>query len=146
MVGRRQEQVLADLWRAKGRAYSCAQGEDANLHEDPDDPSRRLIRQVLGAVSEYERAMVRLRLRNGRRRKAERGGYAYGSPPLGKRTEGAALVDDPEEAATVARIHALHGQRMSLRQIADTLTAEGRPTKRGGRWRPLTVSRVVQRN
>ena len=42
-----------------------------------------MIRQVLGAVAEYERSMVVLRLRNGRRRKAEMGGYASGAPAFG---------------------------------------------------------------
>jgi hypothetical protein len=51
-----QEQLLAEVWRS-GELLSTAGGE-AHLH---DDPSRRLIRQVLGAVSEYERAMIALR-------------------------------------------------------------------------------------
>src|SRR5512132_162390 len=59
-----QEQLLAEVWRS-GELFSTAGGE-ANLHDDPEDPSRRLIRQVLGAVSEYERAMIALRLRRGR--------------------------------------------------------------------------------
>jgi DNA invertase Pin-like site-specific DNA recombinase len=48
-----QEQLLAEVWRS-GELFSTAGGE-ANLHGDPEDPSRRLLRQVLGAVSEYER-------------------------------------------------------------------------------------------
>jgi len=56
-----QEQLLAEVWRS-GELFSTAGGE-ANLHDDPEDPSRRLIRQVLGAVSEYERAMIALRPR-----------------------------------------------------------------------------------
>ena len=56
-----QEQLLAEVWRS-GELFSTAGGE-ANLHDDPEDPSRRLIRQVLGAVSEYERSMIALRPR-----------------------------------------------------------------------------------
>jgi len=140
-----QEQALAEVRRLGGDVWSCAPGEAAYLVDDPDDPSRKLIRQVLGAVSEYERSMVSLRLRSGRRRKAERGGFAYGSPPLGKRAEGGALVDDPDEAATVQRIAELRGEGRSLRAIAAVLEAEGRRTKRGGRWQPATISRVLSR-
>jgi DNA invertase Pin-like site-specific DNA recombinase len=71
-----QETLLAEIAGLGGRVYSTFAGEQEVIEDDPDDPSRRLIRQVLGAVSEYERSLIRLRLRNGRRRKAERGGYA----------------------------------------------------------------------
>jgi hypothetical protein len=44
--------------------------------------------------------MVSLRLRAGRRRKADRGGYAYGSPHYGTRAENKALVVDDQEQTT----------------------------------------------
>ncbi len=50
-------------------------------------------------------------------------------------------VDD--EAETVARIVALRGEGLSLRRIADTLTMEGRATKRGGRWAAVQVHRAL---
>ncbi|MDP9387297.1 MAG: recombinase family protein [Actinomycetota bacterium] len=56
-----QEQLLAELWRMDTTVSSTSSAQDAYLSDDPADPSRRLIRQVLGAVSDYERAMVRLR-------------------------------------------------------------------------------------
>ena len=34
-------------------------------------------------MSDYERAVLRLRLATGRRHKANAGGYAYGAPPFG---------------------------------------------------------------
>ena len=43
--------------------FSTSDAEQGYLQDDPSDPSRKLIRQVLGAVAEYERAMIRLRLR-----------------------------------------------------------------------------------
>ena len=61
-------------------ASSTSTAEAGYLGDDPDDPSRTLIRQVLGAVSQYERSMIALRLRSGRRRKAQHGGYAFGAP------------------------------------------------------------------
>ena len=36
--------------------------------------------------------------------KADTGRYAYGAPPLGARSEGKELVEDPDESATVERI------------------------------------------
>ena len=78
-----QETILAEVRRIGGEVFSTSPAEASYLTDDPDDPSRKLIRQVLGAVSEYERSMVTLRLRNGRRRKAQMGGYASGAPAFG---------------------------------------------------------------
>jgi DNA invertase Pin-like site-specific DNA recombinase len=141
-----QEQILAEARRLGGRVESTSAAEAGYLQDDPSDPARKLIRQVLGAVSEYERSMVALRLRTGRRRKAERGGFAYGSPPLGSRSEGGELVADDDEAKTVERIRELHADGRSLREIAAVLTAEGHKPKRGGDvWHPASLSRIVAR-
>ena len=140
-----QEQLLAEIKRLGGEVFSTSPAEAGYLGDDPDDPSRKLIRQVLGAVSEYERAMIALRLRSGRRRKAERGGYAYGAPPLGVRAEGRALVPVEEEQDTLRRIAVLREEGMSLREIGTTLHAEGHHPKRGGEWHPETLRRAVRR-
>lgn len=140
-----QEQALAEVWRLGGEVWSCSAAEGAYLSDDPDDPSRKLIRQVLGAVSEYERSMVALRLRMGRKRKFDRGGYAYGAPPFGKRAEGKALIDDPAEMAAVGLICSLREDGKSYRQIVRALVVDGHRTKRGGAWHPKTVSSIVQR-
>lgn len=140
-----QEQILAETRRLGGDVFSCSPAEAGYLADDPDDPSRKLIRQVLGAVSEYERSMVALRLRMGRRRKAERGGFAFGAPPFGWRAEGRELVPVPAEQAVLRRIAELHENGLSLRAIADTLTDEGHRPKRGERWHPQTLRKIIDR-
>jgi DNA invertase Pin-like site-specific DNA recombinase len=140
-----QEQLLAEIRRLGGELFTTSAAEAEYLRDDPDDPSRKLIRQILGAVSEYERAMISLRLRSGRRRKAEKGGFAYGSPAYGFRAERGELVEDADEQATVARIVALREEGASLRTIAATLNAEGHKPKRGNRWHPQTVASVLGR-
>jgi len=140
-----QEQLLAEVRRLGAEVFSTSKGEDAYLADDPDDPSRRFIRQVLGAVSEYERAMISLRLRSGRRRKSANGGFAYGSPPMGYRAMGRELIPDEAEQAAVRRIIKLRGEGQSLRQIANVLDIEGLRSKRGGSWHPQTINRVLER-
>ena len=120
-------------------------GEAAYLEDDPDDPSRKLIRQILGAVSEYERSVIVMRLRSGRRRKNALGGYAYGAPPLGQRAEGKALVADLEEQRTLARIAELRKAGRSLREVGTVLEAEGHLPKRGGSWHPETLRQAAAR-
>lgn len=139
-----QEQLLAEVWRMAADVHSTASGE-SDLRDDPDDPSRRMIRQILGAVSEYERAMISLRLRRGRERKAATGGFAFGSPAFGYRAQEGVLVPNDREQVALTRMRELRAEGLSLRQIADVLHAEGHRSKRGGRWHPQTVARVLER-
>jgi DNA invertase Pin-like site-specific DNA recombinase len=140
-----QEQLLAEVRRLGAIVYSTSTGEAEYLTDDPSDPSRKLIRQVLGAVNEYERGVISLRLRMGRERKRESGGFAFGSPPFGLRAEARELVAEPSEGATVERILELRRCGASLRAISDELNNADTPAKRGGSWHPQTVSRVVKR-
>jgi DNA invertase Pin-like site-specific DNA recombinase len=140
-----QEQLLAEVHRAGGQVFSTSAAEQHYLVDDPDDPSRRLIRQVLGAVNEYERSMISLRLRSGRRRKAELGGFAYGSPRFGTKTVGRELIDDESEQVVLARMRELRDGGASLRGIATILTEEGATPRRSDRWHPTTVQRALEK-
>ena len=60
-----QEAALVQVWNAGGKAFAVDQGEV--LEDDPDDPMRTFVRQVLGAVSQLEAGMIARRLRRGRR-------------------------------------------------------------------------------
>jgi DNA invertase Pin-like site-specific DNA recombinase len=148
-----QEQLLAEVRRSVrdgdgnpvGAAFSTSAAEQAFLDDDPDDPSRKLIRQVLGAVSEFERSMIALRLRNGRKRKHEQGGYAYGRPGYGFAARDGELVPVPEQQAAVERMRELRRRRKTLREIAAALTAEGVPGPTGGTWSATAVQRALNR-
>lgn len=138
-----QEAALAHVWRCGGRVFSVDQGEV--LADDPDDPMRTAMRQMVGVFSELERRMIVKRMSDGRKFKKGNGGYADGPPPLGFRAEGKELVEDPAEQVTVRRILALHDEGKSLRNIVVTLTEEGHKPKRSSRWHPQTIAKILQR-
>lgn len=135
--------ALAEVRRLGGDVFSTSAAEAGYLTDDPDDPSRKLIRQVLGAVAECERSMIALRLRSGRGRKAHDGGYAFGAPPFGFRVEDGGLVPDETEQQTLDRAQELQADGAFIREIATTLNEEGLRTKRGTRWHPTTVARCL---
>jgi DNA invertase Pin-like site-specific DNA recombinase len=116
---------------------------------EPDvgtDEMRTLVRQMMGAIAEYERNVIKRRMQSGRALKAERGGYAgYGSPHFGVHAEGKELVPDAREQAAVARIRTLRADGLSLRQICTRLDTEGIRPKRGDHWHPTTLNRVLAR-
>lgn len=143
-----QEQLLAEIWRKGGAVVSCSQSEDSLLDpDDHSDPSRTLIRQVLGAVAEYERKMIALRMHAGRRRKLAATGYAGGPRPYGWQSNGrGALLPDPDEQAVLRHIADLRSRGVSFNDIAADLTARRIPRTKGEpEWRGMEVHRTHAR-
>lgn len=136
-----QEAVLAHIWNRGGRVFTVDAGEV--LPDDPNDPMRTAMRQMMGVFSELDRAQISKRLRDGRQAKASNGGYAAGSPPFGWRADGGELVHDEAEQAIISRMVEMREGGASLRAIAQALDTEAVPAKRGGRWSPSAVSRVL---
>lgn len=141
-----QETLLAEVRRLGAHVFSTDGGEAGYLDDNPDEPSRRLIRQVLGAVAEYERGMITLRMRAGRLRKAERGGYAAGAPPYGFRAEDGALVAEESEQRVIRVMRELEAEGLAQREIADSLNAAGHRTKQGRLWNRVSVGLILRRD
>jgi DNA invertase Pin-like site-specific DNA recombinase len=103
-----------------------------------DTPTAKLIRQVLGAVSEFEKAMVVTKLRGARDRKRRTGVKVEG------RKNYAELR--PEVVALARKLHRypVHGRRRSLRDIAAELAASGHVTGKGKPYAAAAVRKMVQ--
>jgi DNA invertase Pin-like site-specific DNA recombinase len=82
-----QEILLKEITAAGGQLLSATPGEN-ELLRDPHDPTRKLMRQMLGAFAEYEKAIIALRLAAGRAAKRARGGKGSGSYSFGWSKEG----------------------------------------------------------
>lgn len=125
-----QEMMLRMLWNADVAVHSTAPGE-ANLL-DPNgvvDPSRALMRQVLGAIAQYERATIAIRMQLGARAKASRGGWVWGgAPPYGYVMTDQDLVIQPDDAHFVRVVFWLRRcLGLSLRDIGESVTRYGAP-------------------
>lgn len=57
-----QEVLLAEVAAAGGAIMSATPSEDDLLAADPSDPGRKLMRQLIGAIAEYVRSVIALRL------------------------------------------------------------------------------------
>jgi DNA invertase Pin-like site-specific DNA recombinase len=146
-----QEAALDRAWRAGGRVFETFDGEIAR--DDPDDPQRTFLRQVLGAAAQLERGLIRARLARGRRRKRERGGYTGGprlARPFGWRLETRPdgkreYTSVPEERAALEKVRAEYDAGASLATVADRLNAAGVRTTTGGRWSRQAVATTLRR-
>lgn len=122
-------------------------GEEQSMLDDPDDPQRKLIRTIIAAINEYDRAMIVQRMQAGRRIKKANGGYAGGQPPFGYRGGDASgeLVPDEVEQAVLSRMRSLHADGLSTRAIAEAVNDEGLTTRKGGQWSSASVARLLRR-
>lgn len=144
-----QEAALAVIWKEGGRVFLASQASEVHAN-DPDDPARGFIRQVMGAVAEFEKNQAVKRMRDGKRAKAAAGGKAVGAYAFGWRGEGSGrqrdAAPDPAEQETVRRILALRDDGHSYREIAALLSADNASTRFGrDRWAPMTIKRIYDR-
>lgn len=106
------------MLRAKGIELIASDSPDSFLS---DGPTATLIRQILGAVAQFDKAMLVEKLRGARDRK---------SAQLGRRIEGAQWVRDPAKnprapEAAVNAARAARAKGLSLRAISAELAAQG---------------------
>jgi DNA invertase Pin-like site-specific DNA recombinase len=139
-----QEATLATVWGIDGAVFAVDIGEVPR--DDPDDPMKTALRQMIGVFAQLDRGMIAARLRGGRLVKAERGEYAgFGSPHFGVEAVGGVLVTNDKELAAIARAVELRRAGASLRAICVALTNEGHRPKRAEQWHPETVRKVLRR-
>ena len=113
---------------------------------DTSTPHGRFVLTLFGGLAQMERELIAERTRTAlayKRQQCQPTSHA----PLGFRANGKRhrMLPVPEELEVVREIFTLWRRGSSLAAIARKLEAENVPTKRGGRWQPATVRRVVQR-
>jgi DNA invertase Pin-like site-specific DNA recombinase len=127
-----QEKIIGDFQQKKFELVST---------EEPDlcskDPSRVFMRQVLGAVAQFERAMIFAKTQAAKQRKAASDPtWTQGRKPYGHR---------PGEQEIISRVMELHGQKIRASVIARTLNAEGRKTRTGIPFAGQQVLDIIRR-
>jgi DNA invertase Pin-like site-specific DNA recombinase len=126
-----QERILADCQKRDIRLISTTEPDLCS-----NEPTRILMRQILGAVAAYHKAMIVLKLRGARERKRARTGRCEGARSYG---------DLPGEREVLERMRALRADGTTLTMIAETLNTAGMRSRRGSKWFPMSVARILSR-
>jgi DNA invertase Pin-like site-specific DNA recombinase len=126
-----QETILSDLRKRGITVISVAEPDLCS-----DDPSRKLMRQIFGAIAEYDKAMIVAKLRGARQRVKSRTGRCEGAKPFG---------EGQGHRSTIERILSLRSGGMAVDTIATTINAEGLLSKTGGKWYGSSVRNVILR-
>lgn len=126
-----QETIIADLRKHGFELVSVA---------EPDlmanDPTRILVRQMMGAVAQYEKSQIVLKLRGARMRKRAKEGRCEGRKPYGFY---------PGEAQVIGRMRELRSAGIGFDRIAVQLNTEGIKPRKGERWWGRSVNNTLTR-
>jgi DNA invertase Pin-like site-specific DNA recombinase len=110
---------------------------------ESDDPTSVLMRSIIDAFAQYERAVIRSRTKSALAVKRSRGELT-GNAPLGMRAVEGRLQVDERETEALAAIRSLRAQGYSLRAIASELEARGIYNRAGRRWHAEAVARALR--
>jgi DNA invertase Pin-like site-specific DNA recombinase len=91
-----------------------------------DTPTAVLVRQVLGAIAQFDKAMTVSKLRGARERKRREDGKCEGRKSLAEK-----YPEAVDMAKRLRRASPKTGERMSLRKISAELAAAGHFNERG---------------
>ena len=126
-----QETIVADMQKSGYTLISACEPDLCSR-----DPSRILVRQIFGAIAQYEAAMTVLKLRGARQRNKARRGKCEGRKAYGEK---------PGEARTLAQIAEWAATGASAAQIAEDLNACQHRSRSGKPWAGTTVSKILRR-
>lgn len=100
-----------------------------------NDPTRILMRQLMGAVAQYDKSQIVLKLRAARLRKRAAEGRCEGRKPFGR---------DEAEKLAIERMRALRAGGVAFDKIAERLNAENVSTRTGKPWHGVVVNRILR--
>ena len=124
------ELLLAEFKKAGVKVIDCNSGTDLTVEDG--DPTKKLIRQILGAVSEWDKNVMVLKLRAARIRSGKKEGRKpYGTRP--SEVEGLVVMKDQKNLG------------FSYARITDHLNACGIKPRAGKRWHKTAVQRILSR-
>ena len=109
------------------------------------EPTRILMRQIIGSLAQYEKSMLVLKLRASRDRKKKLTGRCEGALPYG------APGTPAEEQEVMERVRSFRADGMAWEAVCDELNSMGyrtRPRKgtpEGARWYPGNLSRLFMK-
>jgi DNA invertase Pin-like site-specific DNA recombinase len=105
----------------------------------------RLVLNVLGAVSQWEREAIGERTATAMRHMSERGEYVGGKPRFGYRlSQDGRLAPHEAEQAAIRETRTLRASGLSLRAVASRLEENGFRTRTGRSFAAVQIRRMVE--
>lgn len=128
-----QETIIQSLLKQGFKLASATPGEE-NLCGN--DPGRKLMRQIMGAIAEYDKVMIVAKLKAARQRKRAAQGWCE---------KGGVYGVQPGEADVVERIKQMAAQDLNCAAIAHALNSSSVKPRSGKQWYDCSVRNVLRR-
>lgn len=129
-------EILLTQFRKLGvKVVSAECGTDLTVGDD--DPTRKLIRQVLGALSEWEKSSLCKKLRAARCRVKSLTGRCEGRKPYGR---------DDSERYIIKQMFNRRAEGFSFSGIAEFLNGQEVKPRSGVKWHPAGIRRIMFAN
>jgi len=131
-----QELLLREC-RERGIEVYAADQPFLDQASNDGDPTRKLFRQIMGALAEWEKSALVLKLRKARDRKRIETGRCEGQLPFHMTPPGQIVLEHIEYFRT---------QSFNLPQIVERLNGDGLTTCNGKPWTKRAVCHIVQKS
>jgi DNA invertase Pin-like site-specific DNA recombinase len=130
------EFLLRELRKLGVKLFATDQGKLDDMASNDVDPTRILIRQILGALAQWEKAALVKKLRAAQLRAAAEG-RPCGNKPYG-------LMEGEQDG--LRQLAEWNRQGYCNTEIADMMNARGYPSRSGKPWSRHTIAGILARN
>lgn len=127
-----QENIIRDMQKNGFELVSVAEPDLCS-----DDPSRVMMRHIFGAIAQYDKQMIVLKLRGARQRKKAKTGKGEGRHAFGEKIGEDRILDE---------IRMLRRNGMTYQHIAYALNESNASTRSGQPWRASVVAKILARD
>ncbi len=131
---------LIDLFQRSGVEFASVAD-----HIDTSTASGRLVLNVMGSVSQWEREAIGERTSEALAVMRSNGRRISRHAPYGYRLNGQGWIEDEREQEAVQVMRTLRAEDLSLRQIAAELERQGHHNRSGRRLSAQTIANVLKR-
>ena len=115
-------------------------------HIDTSTASGRLVLNVMGSVSQWEREAIGERTSEALAVMRSNGRRISRHAPYGYRLNGQGWIEDEREQEAICIVRLLRDEGLSLRQIAERLQTQGFTSRTGKRLSPQLIANVLGRS
>ena len=132
------ELLLREFTRLGVQVIEAEGGNDLSAGDD-SNPTGKLVRQILAAVSEFDKTSVVLKLKAARTRVRREKGRCEGRKPFGEREGETEILEQMRRLRRKVKGRT----RTSFADIAEKLNSDGIRTRTGKPWHPEVVRRLL---
>jgi DNA invertase Pin-like site-specific DNA recombinase len=131
------QEIILESCRKKGIAvFSADNGPVDMAMADGVDPMRKLVRQIMGAIAEYNKSQLVARMKSARDKKRQETGRCGGVLPYGQLPGEADILEYMLQTMRVAGMTHAH--------LAGSLNLSGYRTREGKEWNKKRVWHVLK--